>query len=331
MCIGRCSHGPGMVEHDFSEIAGHVEALIDMGLIAARRWKASPSPIRRDRVAWDRGTKQPLADAIVWQDQRTQAQLDAFDDTERAIITDRAACRSMPISRPRNWPGCSRTARPSRQQGRQERSASAPSDAFLIDRLTGEYATDAATASRTSLMNLAGCIGMACLPPLFRVPEALLPDIRSLDGPFGTVRRKGGACLAGQRRRSAGGALRPWLPPAGRGEDHLWHGDFALALSGDTPAMDRPGLVPTLAWRFGAEAPVYALDAGDYTAASGRSIGAIRTGIAPDLAAFDLSDGPSALEAGSFSCPRLPGLPHPTGIAMRQVRFWASGRERRRI
>ncbi|MGY2499098.1 FGGY family carbohydrate kinase, partial [Klebsiella pneumoniae] len=51
-------------------------------------------------------------------------------------------------------------------------------DAYFLDRLTGVFATDVTTASRTSLMNLATGQWDSQLCELFGVPMETLPQIR---------------------------------------------------------------------------------------------------------------------------------------------------------
>src|SRR5690606_28139937 len=60
-------------------------------------------------------------------------------------------------------------------------------DAFFRDRLTGSFAIDPSTASRTSLLNLATCEWDHELCRLFGVPIEALPAIHPTTGPLGTL------------------------------------------------------------------------------------------------------------------------------------------------
>lgn len=69
-------------------------------------------------------------------------------------------------------------------------------------------------------------------------------------------------------------------------------------------------MVPTVAWEHSGEEALYALDAGDYTAAAAVDW-AIRLGLARNLADFDLPQQSSALEHGLVFVPALAGLAAP--------------------
>jgi len=67
---------------------------------------------------------------------------------------------------------------------------------------------------------------------------------------------------------------------------------------------------PTVAWEYCGEEALYALDAGDYTAAAAVDW-TISLGLAHNLADFDLPQEPSALERGMAFVPPLAGLTAP--------------------
>ena len=180
-------------------------------------------------------------------------------------------------------------------------------DAFFRDRLTGRFETDVATASRTSLMNLATGQWDADLCALFGVPSLPAADRADL-GRSGRPARRGAACRLD--RRPAGGALRPWLPHAGRREGDLRHrGLRAMPDRGAGPAGPaRPAAHRRLA---GDGQPVtYALDGGVYAAASAvnwaGSLGLFQT-----LTRSPPST-PPAIDRGIAFVPALAGLgcPH---------------------
>jgi glycerol kinase len=316
--IGQLTHaqfhdGAGLVEQDADELAGHVEQLVDQAITGHAELRGVVLANQGETVvAWDRQGKHALARAIVWQDQRTQGWLDGFDDTERRLVQDRAG---LPLdayfsASKLSWllanvPGVA-AAREAGTLG------IGTSDSFFLDRLTGSYVTDVTTASRTSLMNLSSCAWDEVLCGLFRVPHTLLPAIQPTTAPFGMIRRYGKdvpllVSIVDQQAALFGHGCRL----AGEAKITVGTGSFALALSGEAPALDREGLVPTVAWQLEGAAPVYALDAGDYTATAALDW-AMRVGIGKDLASFDLAaEAPSALEAGLVFVPALAGLAAP--------------------
>ena len=88
-------------------------------------------------------------------------------------------------------------------------------------------------------------------------------------------------------------------------------GAFALAVTGDG-ARRGGGLLPTVAWQRAAEAPVYALDGGVYSAAAAVNW-ARGLGLFEDFAEIDAFDAPPAIDRGLAFVPalcraRLPAL-----------------------
>ena len=102
-------------------------------------------------------------------------------------------------------------------------------DAFFLDRLTGNFATDVTTASRTSLMNIETGEWDVELCRLFGVPIACLPKIHPTVAAFGSV--KGMPITAAVVDQQAA-LLRPRVPEAGRCEDHVRNRGLRLGSNG---------------------------------------------------------------------------------------------------
>ena len=315
--VGNITHrqlhpASGWVEHDAEELASNIEALIDKAVrqdphIAGIALANQGETV----VAWDRRTKKPLYSAIVWQDQRTQPLLDGLSADAREYTMRRtglpldayfsAAKLSWLL---RNVPAVARLARAG-QLGL------GTSDAFFIDRLTGVYASDVTTASRTSLMDLRSCHWDAELCRIFGVPIELLPTIHPSTCLFGTVPRGQReipivAAMVDQQAALFGHGCRA----PGETKVTFGTGSFVMMISGALPIMGRKGMLPTVAWALPGERCIYALDGGDY--AAGAAIEwAIELGVAKSLSDFDLPEGPSALERGLAFVPALAGLGAP--------------------
>jgi glycerol kinase len=184
-------------------------------------------------------------------------------------------------------------------------------DAFFRDRLTGRFETDATTASRTSLMNLATCTWDAELCALFGVPVETLPAITRSTGDLGALRAGGQtvaltASLVDQQAALYGHGCRV----AGDAKITFGTGAFALAVTGDRPALAGTQALPTVAWHKAGEAPVFALDGGVYAASSAVNWAqGIR--LFDDLADLDRLAGPTAAERGLVFVPALAGLACP--------------------
>jgi glycerol kinase len=186
---------PGWVEHD-------PEVLWSTTLDTARRalGQAGIEPgalaglgianQRETALVWDRETGRPLYNAIVWQDRRTAAACEAL---ERAGHGERVSA----LTGLRLDPYFSATkigwildhAPGARAQAEAGRLAFGTVDSFLLWRLTGGavHATDATNASRTLLCDIAKGAWDDELLAIFRVPRAMLPEIRDSAGDFGAV------------------------------------------------------------------------------------------------------------------------------------------------
>ena len=298
---------PGWVEHDAGELLARVqEAGAALGEVAAVGLANQGETV----VAWDADGGQPLYNAIVWQDDRTGPEVERLKaGGAEALTLARAGLPLDPYfsASKLRWlidhaPGAKRRLAAGRLR-------LGTSDAFLLGRLTGSFATDPTTASRTSLMDLRQARWDPELCDLFGVPIEALPEIRPTAGDFGT------ACLGGRRVRVTAGVVDQQAALFGHGclekgqtKVTFGTGAFALANSGAAPhGAPEQGILSTLAWQIGGQAPAYAIDGGVYNAASAlewaRSIG-----LYDDLAELDGFDGPSAIERGLAFVPALSGL-----------------------
>ena len=150
-----------------------------------RRRSASPTSAR-PAIVWDRATGEPIAPAIVWQDTRTAAIVDA-------LAADGGADRfreqtGLPLGDLLLGDQDRLDPRQRRRRARARRArascSSARTDTWLLWNLTGGP-TAASTpptsrnASRTLLMDLATLDWDDDLLAAFGIPRAMLPEIRS--------------------------------------------------------------------------------------------------------------------------------------------------------
>lgn len=145
---------------------------------------------RETVVVWDRATGAPVHNAIVWQDRRTAPATDAL---RRAGWGPRIAERTGLVLDP--YFSASKIAfildatPGARERAARGELAAGTIDCFLIWRLTGGrvHATDATNASRTSLYDIRTGRWDEELCDLFRVPRALLPEMRESADDFGVA------------------------------------------------------------------------------------------------------------------------------------------------
>src|SRR5689334_12486015 len=183
----------GWVEHDPEEIWANTLGVTREALsgIDPNRGAAIGITNQRETVlVWDRSTGEPIYHAIVWQDRRTAAacaQLKA-DGVER-LVRERTGLLLDPYFSATKIAWILDHVPGARARGEGGGLACGTIDSFLLWRLTGGaiHATDATNAARTSLFDIHRQCWDSELCRLFRVPDALLPDVRDNSDLFGTT------------------------------------------------------------------------------------------------------------------------------------------------
>ena len=192
----------GWVEHDPEELLRNVSACLEVaGKVDAIGMDNQGETV----IAWDAGTGKPIYNAIVWQDSRTQDATEKLKaDGAEELTLARAGLPLDPYFSAGKLRWLLDHADGARSLLKQGRLRLGTSDAFFLDRLTGTFATDVTTASRTSLMSLDTCTWDPELCKLFGVPIECLPEIRSTAGDFGQVeKRRSPPALSISRPRSS--------------------------------------------------------------------------------------------------------------------------------
>jgi glycerol kinase len=294
---------PGWVEHDPVELLAAIRDLVrDAGSVDA----IALANQGESCLAWDSLTGQPLTNVIVWQDNRTAAELLVLP--ARAAVLSRQIC-GLPLDPYfsasklgwllRNVPAVAKARS-------VDRLRLGTTDAFFLDRLCGRFATDLATASRTGLLDLDAGSWSPELCALYGVPVSCLPDIVPVDGCFGEI--EGTPVLASitdQQAALYGHGCRE----AGDCKITFGTGAFLLALSG-AQRPETGGLLPTVAWHRRVEPPVFAIEAGVYDA--GAAVEWCRSlGLFADMGELNQFEGPTAISRGVVFVPALSGLGAP--------------------
>lgn len=248
----------GGVEQDPEELW---ESVADAGRAAIARARTRVDAVGLANqgetvLVWDQATAAPLSQAISWQDRRALAiceRLRPHDERLRALT----GLTLDPYF-----------AAPKMAWLRREvttRGVCTTTDAWLLHRLTGAFVTDAATASRTLLLDLDRVGWSAEAAALFGVDVTELPRIVSCAGVigettvFGAAVPVAGAIVDQQAALFAHGC---WA--SGATKCTYGTGAFVLATTGARPPRSRAGLVSCVAWRLG-DAVTYCLDGQVYT------------------------------------------------------------------
>ncbi len=260
-------------------------------------------------IAWDADSGEPIHNAIVWQDARSQDTIERLKaDGAEALTIERAGLPLDPYfsaSKLRWLLDHVPAAKGLLARGRLRLGTS---DSFFLDRLAGVYATDVTTASRTSLMNLATGQWDPELCRLFGVPIEALAEIRPTAGDFGSFGKLPiRASLVDQQAALFGHGARK----GGHAKITFGTGAFALAVAHRDIAPDAvAGMNRTVAWQIGASPMAYAIEGGVYNAASAvnwaRGLGLFR-----EFAEIDDFPATPAIERGLAFVPALSGLAAP--------------------
>jgi glycerol kinase len=296
----------GWVEHDAEELLKHIQACIqNAGPVDAIGIANQGETL----VAWDAETGKPVYNAIVWQDNRTQNETEKLKASgAEELIQAKAGLPLDPYfsaSKMRWILDHVPEAQILRSAGRLRMGTS---DAYFLDRLSGVFATDVTTSSRTSLMSLDTLTWDEELCNLFGVPLECLPEIRSTTGPFGLV--NGAPITASLVDQQAALFGHSCMKP-GDAKITFGTGAFALANSGpERPVKNPSGLLPTVAWRIEQRPAQYAVDGGVYNAASAVNW-AKGLGLFDDYSEINSFTKESALSRGIVFVPALSGMACP--------------------
>jgi glycerol kinase len=266
---------PGWVEHDPEEIWSTqyetaVEVLSKAGIRASGIAAIGITNQRETTLVWDRRTGEPVCPAIVWQDRRTARACDALkekglegwirDKTGLVIDAYFSATKLSWILE--NVPG-------SRKRAEAGELAFGTVDSWLIWKLTAGkvHVTDVSNASRTMLYNIDTLSWDPELLELFRVPGAVLPDVRSSaeiyghtePGLFGESIPIAG--IAGDQQAATFGQM---CLAEGSVKNTYGTGCFILCNTGNKPVRSQNNLVTTIAWQINNQT-TYALEGSIFT------------------------------------------------------------------
>jgi glycerol kinase len=250
-------------------------------------------------MAWDPDSGRPLSPMVVWQDRRAEG-ICAELTEHRATFADRTGLVLDPYF---SAPKMAWLRRNVTREG-----VVTTSDSWLLHQLTGEFVTDASTASRSLVTDLDGATWDPELLDLFGLGDERLPRIASCDEVVGTTTAFGGNVPVGglvvdQQAALVGeGCLKP-----GEAKCTFGTGAFLLANTGSTATRSGAGLAASVAWQARGET-TYCIDGQVYTAASAvrwmEQLGYITT-------AADMDQVAAADADGVLAVPALAGLGAP--------------------
>ncbi len=264
----------GWVEHDPLEIWTNTQEVIGQALGKAGLTRHDVAAIgitnqRETAVVWERSTGKPIYNAIVWQDTRTQDAVDAL--AAEGGVRRFAAKTGLPLA---TYFSATKIGwildhvDGARARAEAGELAFGTIDTWLLWNLTGGpdggvHATDVTNASRTLLLDLATLDWSEELLEAFRVPRALLPEVRSSSEVYGVARSSSllrevpvAGILGDQQAATFGQAAFE----AGASKNTYGTGNFLIVNTGENIVHSDAGLLTTVAYRLGDEPARYALE-----------------------------------------------------------------------
>ena len=145
---------------------------------------------RETALVWDRRTGAAIHRAVVWQDRRTAgACADLKREGAEALVQDRAGLLLDPYFSATKAAWMLDDVEGARARAARGELLFGTVDSFLLWHLTdgAVHATDATNASRTALYDIRRGAWDEDLCRLFRVPAAMLPEVKDCAAEFGTV------------------------------------------------------------------------------------------------------------------------------------------------
>ncbi|SDE31940.1 glycerol kinase GlpK [Auraticoccus monumenti] len=264
----------GWVEHDPVEIWGNTREVIGTALSRANLTRHDVAAVgitnqRETTVVWDAATGEPVHNAIVWQDTRTQSicdelaadgGVDRFKDTVGLPLAPYFAGTKL------KW--LLDTVDGLRERAGAGEVLFGTIDTWLLWNLTGGpdggvHVTDVTNASRTMFMDLRTCRWDEEILDVFGVPAAMLPEIRTSSEPYGVVhgsqllRETPVAGILGDQHAATFGQVGF---AAGAAKNTYGTGNFLVVNTGSEIVSSSHGLLTTLCYQLEGQPPVYALE-----------------------------------------------------------------------
>ncbi|HCJ49935.1 MAG TPA: glycerol kinase [Microbacterium sp.] len=265
----------GWVEHDALEIWRNVQEVIGIALAKADLTRHDIAAVgitnqRETAVVWDKRTGQPVYNAIVWQDTRTQAIVDRL--ATEGLGTERyKGIVGLPLAT--YFSGTKVAWILENVDGARERAEAGDlifgtTDTWVLWNLTGGtdggvHVTDVTNASRTLFMDLETLQWREDILADFGVPLSMMPEIRSSSEVYGTaedsslLRETPIAGILGDQQAATFGQA---AFEKGESKNTYGTGNFLIFQTGEEIVHSRNGLLTTVGYKLGDQPTRYALE-----------------------------------------------------------------------
>lgn len=344
--IAQKEHGQifpraGWVEHDPAQLWNNTREVVSSALANADLTANDIAAVgitnqRETTVVWDRATGEPVYNAIVWQDTRTDhlcTELGGEDGPGRyRRIT------GLPLSTYFSGPKI-RWILDNVEGARARADAGelcfGTVDTWILWNLTdGLHITDVTNASRTLLMNLETLDWDPAICADFDIPRSMLPEIRSSSEVYGAVGAQSplaGVPVAGILGDQQAATFGQACLSEGEAKNTYGTGNFLLLNTGTKPVHSEHGLLTTLCYKIGDAPAVYALEGS--VAVTGSLVQWLRDNLGIIESATDIEALANTVDdnGGAYIVPAFSGLfaprwrPDARGVIVGLTRFVNKG------
>ncbi len=273
---------------------------------------------RETAMVWDRNTGEPVYNAIVWQDTRTDAICQELGGLGGGAERYKAKV-GLPLATYFSGPKVRwilDNVKGAREKAEAGDLVFGNMDTWTLWNMTGGvegglHVTDPTNASRTMLMDLDTLSWDATIAGDMGIPLSMLPEIRSSSEVYGQGRPKGsfaGVPIAGilgdQQAATFGQAC---LSP-GEAKNTYGTGCFMLLNTGTEKVPSKNGLLTTVCYKIGDQPTVYALEGS--IAISGSLVQWLRDNLGLISAAPEIETLAATVEdnGGAYFVPAFSGL-----------------------
>jgi glycerol kinase len=263
---------PGWVEHNPNEIWERSQEVIQGGLSKAGLSASDLAAVgitnqRETTVVWDKNTGEPVYNAIVWQDTRTDQ---ICNELAAAGGQDRFRAKvGLPIATYFSGPKVKWIL--DNVEGARARAEAGDLvfgniDTWCIWNLTGginggAHVTDVTNASRTMLMDLATLEWDDEILGIMGIPKSMLPQIRSSSQVYGDATGAlAGIPVAGDLGDQQAALFGQTCFSPGEAKNTYGTGNFLVLNTGTSPVPSNNGLITGVGYKIGDQPATYMLE-----------------------------------------------------------------------
>ena len=267
----------GWVEHNPNEIWSTTIKVTKNVLLKSKKLKINIKTLgitnqRETTVCWDKRTGEPVYNAIVWQDRRTENYCKKIKKKEK-LIRKKTGLFLDPYFSATKIKWIIDNVPKAKKLFKKNELLFGTIDSFLIWKLTNGkiHATDATNASRTMLFNITSNKWDKDILKIFKLNEKILPTVKNSADDFGFTSEK----IVGQKIKISAvlgdqqaAAIGQACFEKGSVKSTYGTGAFLLMNTGEKKIMSKNKLITTICYRINNKT-TYALEGSIFIAGAG--------------------------------------------------------------